>query len=154
MTIRPATDDDRAALATMVQHFLESTPYGALFPEVTRRDVDAVVDLVLELVESSGGFVAVAEVNGAVVGLIAILHQVHVLTGQPYGDELCWWVEPSFRGAGPRLLAAAEAWARTNGLLMFRMVAPSDSPAVGRLYERRGYRALETSYVKTLTGAH
>jgi len=66
-------------------------------------------------------------------------------------DELMWWVEPAWRGssAGPKLLRSLESWARQKGVRWIKMIAPVESD-VGKYYERIGYAALETSYLKRL----
>jgi hypothetical protein len=67
--------------------------------------------------------------------------------------ELMWYMDPAARGGGLALLARAERWAAEMGAQQIQMIAPATNPRVGRLYEHRGYRALETSYQAPVTPA-
>ncbi len=93
----------------------------------------------------------VAEDAGAIVGLIAAFPMEEPISRQTQLDELVWWVEPAYRrgSVGPRLLRALETWARQKGIKLCKMIAPVDT-TVGRFYERQGYVAIETSYIKRL----
>jgi len=148
--IRAATPADADRLVALAQHFLAATAYGQLLPVQKDR--------LLALVEPvcTHGVVFVSELDRPfapeLVGMIAISVAEHALAGLLFGDELVWWVEPSFRDRrGTALLERAEAWGVEHGLAFLRMVAPAESPTVGKLYERHGYAPVETSYVKQLT---
>jgi GNAT superfamily N-acetyltransferase len=145
MTIRPSTAADTPRLIAMAQRFLATTPYGALLnPDPDW--LEALVDAVLE-----NGTVLVAELDGVLIGMIALSAQPHILTGEFFCDEVCWWVEPEFRlgSVGEQLLTAAEDWARTRNLSMLKMVAPAGTH-VGNFYISRGFFEVETSYLKRL----
>jgi GNAT superfamily N-acetyltransferase len=143
--IREATPADAPRLAELSQHFLDSTPYGQLLKPAPGM-VEKVVDLVLEQ-----GITFVAEVDGAIVGMVGALVLPHPVTGEDYLDEVAWWVEPEHRGGsvGPRLLRHMEGWAVTSGLHMVKMVAPAATD-VGDFYQRMGYMAVETAWIKVL----
>lgn len=143
--IREATPADRPRLVEMSQHFLDSTPYGKLLRPAPGC-IEQIVDLVFEHGQSW-----VAEVNGAIVGMLGVLVLPHPVTGEDYVDEVAWWVEPEHRRGtvGPRLLTHMERWAVLQGLHMVKMVAPAGTD-VGAFYERDGYLALETAYVKVI----
>jgi GNAT superfamily N-acetyltransferase len=155
-TIRPAEPFDVPALVAMAGRFLQTTVY-ARFLTSTPAKLAALVETVLAI-----GVVLVAEVevgqgDGArfeCVGMIALVSAVHPVSGEPFVDELAWWVEPAWRGSphglGTQLLAAAEAWATERGVVLMKMVAPVGSPEVGAFYERRGYACVETVYQKRL----
>lgn len=155
-TIREATLVDQPELLTMARHFVEQTAvYAALGwnEEAVKHLVVTVLEhgvvLVAEYLPSS--FEAVyAEATPELVGMLGLCAFPHPIAGEPYADEVCWWVEPSHRqGLGPALLGAAEEWTTRNGITLLKMVAPAGS-SVGRFYERLGYQALETAYVKRL----
>lgn len=143
MNIREACADDVAAIVDLGQRFLRSSCYAEY--EGPREQLEHVVDVVL-----ANGVVFLAEDDGGPFGMLMLVVVPHIFTGLPYAEELAWWVAPSHRGssAALRLLDRAEQWARQRKLLCLRMVQPADEPAVGRLYQRRGYRALEVSYHK------
>ena len=143
MIIREATADDEAAVVGMALAFLRSSSYAEFEgpPEQLKTLFRALLSI---------GVVFLAEDGGEPIGMLALAAVPHVLTGQLYGDEVAWWVRPDSRGgpAGLRLLRAAEQWAGQRQLMCLRMVQPADEPAVGRLYQRRGYRVVEVSYHK------
>jgi GNAT superfamily N-acetyltransferase len=64
-------------------------------------------------------------------------------------QELFWWAED---GGGAELLAGLESWARGRGAYSLTMMSMAGlrSAAVGRVYERHGYRPLEHTFVKVL----
>lgn len=75
-------------------------------------------------------------------------------TGDLTAVECFWYVMPEHRGArkGIRLIEAFEAWAKSKGASQIIMVfvnGRKDSQ-LDRLYERMGFRVLETNYVKEL----
>jgi GNAT superfamily N-acetyltransferase len=145
--IREATREDRPALVAMAEHFLAGTAYGALL-RASGADVGRLVDAILE---HQLGAIAVADVDGAVVGFIALFISPSSLTLECFADEIAWWVEPVYRSGtlGPQLLSWSEDWARRKSLRVIKMVAPAGS-RVGVFYKRAGYVALETSFVKVL----
>lgn len=149
ITIRAARYGERAALLSLAVHFAQSPPYARMFETVEPWHIGQLIDRLFALGEEAAIFVAVED--DAVFGGLAIMDVPHLFTGEHYADELCWWVEPNRRGlrAGPQLLCRAEEWARARGLRTCKMVAPVPSD-VGRFYEKMGYRALETAYVKVL----
>jgi hypothetical protein len=66
--------------------------------------------------------------------------------------ETVWWIDPAHRGsAAVRMLSEYEAWAAEQGCLFVGMAGMGDDPAVGKLYQRRGYRRAETHYLKSLS---
>lgn len=163
--IREATADDVPRIVEMSLRFIASSRYR----ELVEANADALARLVPAVMGC--GVILLAEVETihreltdfnaiefevareqVIVGMLAIAALPHPFTGEPYGDELAWWVEPEYRRGtvGPRLLAHGEAWAREQGLTLLKMVAPAGSD-VGAWYVRRGYVNVETVYQKTLT---
>lgn len=147
MTIRAATLDDVPRLHELAAHFLCSTPYGDLLRAPSEARLFSLIEQVLTL-----GIILVAEVDAAIEGMIALVALEHPFSGEPFGDELVWWVEPGHRGSsiGPRLLDLAEAWAMSKGLVMLKMVAPAGSD-IHEFYTRMGYVPVETAYSKQLS---
>lgn len=145
MTIREATFDDGPRIEEMAARFLASTAYGQLF-DVTPEFLEDVVGRAFDQ-----GVILVAEVDGArLVGLIA-LTIARPRTQRPFAEEIAWWVEPEYRNGiiGPKLLLAAEQWARNKLCASIKMVAPVGG-TTGVYYERLGYRPIETAYFKAL----
>jgi len=64
--------------------------------------------------------------------------------------ETVWFIAPGARGRSAiAMLSAYEAWARSVGCAAIGMASLAGND-VSRLYERHGYRAVETHFLKTL----
>lgn len=64
--------------------------------------------------------------------------------------ETVWYVAPAARGRGAiKMLDAYEAWARSVGCVSAGMASLATND-VSSLYERRGYSAVETHFMKPL----
>ena len=146
VTIRPPGAADVDACVRLGGLFLASSPYGRYFPfkpDVLRALVERIF---------ADGVAFVAEVDGAVVGMIGGFAFREGFAGELMLDELAWFVDPACRrgSLGPRLLAAWETWARQNGIAALRMVAPRGAYHVAAFYERLGYDPIDTAYLKRL----
>lgn len=65
-------------------------------------------------------------------------------------SESLWYVSQSSRGRGGfKMLDAYEAWAREQRCKFAGIVSLKDND-VSKLYERRGYSAVETHFMKPL----
>lgn len=146
MIVRRAHLEDVPRIVEMARHFVEQTRYGQLLAPFDGDRMVALAARVLDL-----GAIFVADVDGQLEGMLAVVALEHPFTGERYADELAWWVEPGHRQTtiGPRLMAALEAWAVTRHLAFVKMVAPAETE-VGGYYELQGYEAVETAYFKRL----
>jgi GNAT superfamily N-acetyltransferase len=148
MTIRPATLSDVPRLVAMGRAQLVAT-YGDAVADAPA----ALEALATQLVTSPTAACFVADRDGEVVGMIGVVGYAHHLSGEPTAGEVMWWVDPDARGCGVALLRRAERWAAETGARTIQMIAPARHPLVGRLYERRGYTAMETIYQAPVTPA-
>jgi RimJ/RimL family protein N-acetyltransferase len=146
MTIRPATLADVPRLVAMGRQQMAAT-YGETFAD-NPAQLEA---LATQLVTSSTSVVFVAEGDECLVGMIGLIRYAHHLTGACTVGEVMWWLDPAARGSGLALLKRAERWALETGATAIQMMAPD--ARVGRLYERRGYRLVETTYQRPVTAA-
>lgn len=139
-TIRAATAEDVPAVVALGLRFLGDPPYCHYLtadPVVLERTVAATV---------AAGGVFVGECAGEVRGMIAFLVFTHPFSGEQAATELAWYaLEPRL---GLLLLAHAELWAAQMGIRVLQMIAPD--PRVERVYERRGYVPIETTYQRRL----
>jgi GNAT superfamily N-acetyltransferase len=147
MTIRQATVADLDALLDMSRQFAAEAAYRTVIgyaPDHLRQ----VIPMFLEL-----GAVFVADVDGALVGMLAGVIAPHVLSGERTAEELAWWVAPAHRGRsiGPRLLKAAEVWIAQQDVRLFKLAVPIGQPRLAAFLKRRGYVSLETVFVRRLS---
>jgi GNAT superfamily N-acetyltransferase len=146
--IRPATLADVPRLVAMGRQQI-----AALYGGAVADDPAALEALATQLVTAPTCACFVADQEGAVVGMIGLVGYAHHLSGVSTVGEVMWWVDPGARGAGLALLRRAERWAAETGAQVMQMMAPATNPLVGRLYERRGYQAVETTYQAAVTPA-
>lgn len=139
---RQATVEDVPRLVEMLREFVTSTKYR----EYVGASPEALTAFLYGLLRNPSAVIFVAERDAVVIGLIGVLGYVHPMSGRTVAGELFWWLNPSERGAGGWLLRRAEKWARNYGAQSLQMIAPSDNPRVGAMYEALGYQAVETAY--------
>lgn len=84
--------------------------------------------------------------DGALIGMLAMLMVTHPMSGDRIASEIVWWMNPSARGAGVRLLRTAERWAKDGGAVAVSMIAPTDR--VGQFYAAIGYAPVEVNYYR------
>ena len=142
MTIRPATVEDVPAIAAMGQEFASTSTYAAHMQADPGR-----------LAAVAGGILAnpdaamwVCVRDSQPIGMLAMAMVTHPLSGDRIASEIVWWVDPSARGAGLRLLRTAERWAKALGAVAVHMIAPTER--VGQLYAAIGYAPVETNYYR------
>jgi GNAT superfamily N-acetyltransferase len=144
VTIRTATTADLDGLVTMGRHFIEQTPYATRIA----HNPTQMRALAVHLMTSPDGAVFVAERDMRLVGMIGVFVFPHPISAERIGSEVMWWMEPDARGAGVRLLRAAERWVRTQGVARFQMIAPT--PDVEAIYQRLGFEKVETVYQRAV----
>ncbi len=148
--IRPATHDDVPALVELLAPFFDASGMAKVAswcPDSLSASLQSMIDLpsAILLVALSGG------VPVGVAG--AMTFPAYWNRAALIGQETFWWALPEHRGTvGPAMLEAMEEAARDLGCQAFLMVCLEAlrPAAVGKLYERRGYTALEHSYVRSL----
>lgn len=143
--IRPATSDDLPAIVAMGRRFLAETAYqGRIADNPAQMEA-----LAASLIAREDATLLVSEGGGELDGMIGIVGYPHPISGELTVGELFWWTTPEHRGAGVRLLRAAEAWAVAQGAKHMQMVAPNER--VGKFYERVGYAPVETVFQRELS---
>ena len=144
--IREATPHDAARIVEMGRKFFLSGPYRAQLEDKPER----FLGFTSALIANPSAKVLVAEdVNGFVVGVLAILLSPHYLSGELVGVELIWYVEPEHRGqVSLELFWAAEKLAKEMGAVRMQFTAPNEQ--VGAIYKRLHYTQLEVGYQRSL----
>ena len=135
-SIRPATTDDAAAIATLSGQL----GYPATEEEIRGR---------LRTLEAGGSTeVLVAESEGHIDGWIAVRADLSLETG-PFAEIVGLVVDESARGKGigATLVAAAEDWAKEHGHTRIRVRSNVVREAAHRFYERLGYRTKKQQQV-------
>lgn len=117
----------------------------------------------LTAVASRGLMTLTALAAGASSAVLAAMHKNEVvgvfgihITPSHVGNEriareCLFFVFPQFRGAGLRLMRAAEKWSSAHGcdaMVINASRFAGDSDRSGRLFEAVGFEHYETSYIK------
>lgn len=147
MIIRQVVHGDLAKLAEFGAEFYR---VGAL---PGRFDPDYFARFWSESISLGRGVIVVGEVGGSVAGTIGGLLYEDPNNGDLVAQEMFWWLDPAFRGSGGvRLLDVFEDWADKVGAVRVVMTAVHGlrEKALGRLYAGRGYREVETNYVRAI----
>lgn len=137
--VRPATIDDRFEIIRLGRQFLLASglpiPFSAAYAEATVR----------RAIEDSERLALVLD-RGGVKGVLIAAAGIHDFAPIKVASELMWWIDPTCRGGGCVMLDAYERWASDRGCDLIGLAARDDRPAA--LYARRGYRPVESHFVK------
>uniref|UniRef100_UPI0035BC53CD GNAT family N-acetyltransferase n=1 Tax=Paenochrobactrum pullorum TaxID=1324351 RepID=UPI0035BC53CD len=94
--------------------------------------------------------VLVFEHNSQVSGLLMAVWFEHPFGAGRYAKETVWFIAPQSRGRSAiKMLSAYETWAKEQGCTAIGM-ASLEINDVSKLYLRRGYRSVETHFLKIL----
>lgn len=145
MMIRPAIHSDAEKLIGMGRRFFEASGYEDITtfrPEVFAATLDHVF---------TNGVLLVADDNGP-VGMAAALVYPFYFSGDMTAQELLWWVDEEHRGIGGHLLDGLIAAVKAKGAQSLSMISLDklNPEKVGKMYEKRGFRRSEHSYIKKL----
>jgi GNAT superfamily N-acetyltransferase len=149
--IRPAEPKDLIDIIEMGRAFFEQSGNSAF----TTFDEPSLTATVISLMSGVGnGALLVAEVDGEAVGIAAhVVFPFYANMNTKLGQELFWYCKPAFRnGVGSALLDELEADARRKGadVFMSAAIAGLRDAAIGRVYQRRGYKPAENTYIRRL----
>lgn len=147
--IRAATKADIPEIAYLGELFHAQAGWGDCF-EYRAEDCIASLATFMKL----DSFICLVADTGRIVGMAAgVISPVYFNHSHVSGEELFWWVsDHAPQLTGIRLLDAIEDAARAKGCGSWQMksIARLNGERMGRLYERRGYRASEHSFIKVL----
>lgn len=120
---------------------------GAFDPEIAGATWAALIQ------SGAGVILALRNNTGQMVGALGAIVFPDINDGKLVATEAFWYVLPGERhGGGLRLLHAFEEWAAARGaarLIMVHLLTLMPEK-LAALYARRGYRPIETHYVKEL----
>ena len=147
MIIRPARPDEIDTIIIMARDTFHDT--------LPVEKSEAVATAALQGLMFSGGYIGVVEKDGAIIGFLVGAEAVaRPWSTDPCAVELLLVVAPEHRKGRAALLLMDdfEAWAKGRGVTAITFTAHHglEGERVGRLYERRGYKPVETIYIKRL----
>lgn len=148
MIYREATKDDLVDISRLGELFYKESGYA----EYADYKYSSVFETMNFLLTSPMGLLVVAE-EEKIVGIAGvILFPFYFNHSFLCGQELFWYVEPEYRGIGNHLYNYLEEKAREKGCQALIMIALEKlhPKAVGKIYERKGYKKHENLYIKRL----
>jgi L-amino acid N-acyltransferase YncA len=145
VVIRPATFSDIPKMLEMGKSFFEASGYS----EITTYDPESFGATLEALLNSNQAVVLVAGDFGMAAALV---YPLYFQAGHRTAQEMFWWVDKEHRGVGTQLFDALLAGCKAKGAESLSMIALErlTPEKVGGIYERRGFRLHERSYIKKL----
>ncbi len=142
--IRRVTEKEIPLLYSLAESFCASSAFIDPF------DRDYFTQVWTALITKEIGVIFLLEEQERVVGMLGGIKYPDLQNGTMTATECFWYVLPEKRGRGMSLLSAFEKWADSQGCKKKIMVHLMDSmpEKLKRVYEHKGYRAVEVHYVK------
>ena len=148
--IRDATADDVDEIARLGHVFYEEAGWA----DIAEWDEASIKVTLSSLIDNTAGIVLVLCRKGVISGIAGgMVYPVYFNHAHKTGQELFWWLTPDQRdGGGKGLLDALEAAAKARGAQSWAMIALDmlRPEAIGAVYQRRGYRPSERTFIKRL----
>jgi GNAT superfamily N-acetyltransferase len=103
-------------------------------------------------IDSGFGVIFTIANDDSIVGMLGGVAYPDINSGKKMATEFFWYVTPSARGKGLKLFDSFEKWAINKGCSDIIMVHLQDvmPDKLRKLYKRKGYKAIETHYMKRL----
>lgn len=145
ITIREAAIHEIPAIVDFMRQFETESKHIRIEPVYATR-------MYTNMVKSGVAHMFIMDDDGVMIGGIGCIVSPDLMNGDLMAIETYWFVSPDHRGHGIRLVSYLEQWAREHGCKSIAMIHLTDShpKRLELLYQRRGYIAIETHYVKEL----
>lgn len=128
--------------------------HAAGWNDVASWDHASIIETLRGMLANPQAILLVIEHTGILRGMLGGLVYPHYFNAkQLAGQEVFLWVDPEYRfGLGSQLMQRAEQAARDLGAVSWSMISLAEirPEATARLYQRRGYRAAESVFIKAL----
>ena len=149
--VRPARAEDEELILALVPRFVE---HGAADGHTPEEVIDGTRRVLRDALHArrDGELIVIAEdESGERAGFAYVVTERDFFTGEPYAHVSEIATARSGRGAGTRLMEAAEAWARERGFRFVTLNVVEENRAAQRFYDRHGYAPGHRHLVKRLT---
>ena len=138
---------EKESLAVLFKGFEDDSKF-------VRIDVDYADQTYRDLISTGAGqiFLMFDVEMDSFIGGLGCLKAPDLHNGEMIAVETFWYVVPEYRDSahGIELLFAFEKWAKDNNCTKMAMIHLADSSPerLKKLYERLGYKLLESHYIK------
>ena len=152
INLRPAAPADADAVLGLVPELVAfGPPAWRSVSQMIDTDTLVIGRALQGLTDGAAIFVAEDD-NGTLVGFVHVCAEIDYYTRSRCGHIADLVVAPDARGrgVGEALMASAEKWARAEGYSMLTLNVFAENTPARALYDRAGFRAETTRYVKEL----
>lgn len=148
MSIVNYSDEYRYDVVRLVEEFHKEALNG--YDEMF--NAQSIFELIGRESESNGRNAYLLVVDGICRGILFGLPVRSRYNDKLMFQEIIWYVDKEYRRDGIRLLREAEKDLKARGFSIMIMAVMENlkTDKIKSLYERLGYRAMETSYMRTL----
>jgi len=148
--LRLATLEDIPVCMRFARNFHRASPYNTMKFDTIKGE-----KVLRDIISGNqmDSIIILALHDDKPVGFIVGVANEPVFSSVKIATELGWWVDPEHRGSRASLLiySAYEDWARRVGCHYVQgAYLPGVSPPLDEFYKKRGYRQVESSFIKTL----
>jgi len=148
--VRVATEKDIIDLTILGKQFVKESQYYDLLG----WDASKVHITLTNAMEREDFEIFCFCCDSEVVGLLACFVTPCFFSETIQAVEMLWYVDPEHRGSkeAQQLLDHYEEWAKEKKAVVVNLINLDvlNAEKVGRLYERRGYRQIENTFIKEL----
>lgn len=148
--LRDAIEADVLDIVLAVKQFCKEIPH----PAWGRFDSNKVKELVSNLIASDAGFVKIVTINEEVVGALVAMASPVPINSFIFAQEIMFWLDPDHRNGktSPKLIDAYVEWSKAVGCDFVRLSTLDEllESRVGVLFKRKGFKSVETAYIKEL----
>jgi len=152
MIVQSYSDDYESDVHGLVTEFYEESleEYGVEFEQGVLESTIAEMKAQCTGLNYTGGFLAL--IDGKVVGLLAGKEVKTPWSDDRIWHEVVWFMTAKYRKYGVKLLHIAREKLKEQGFKAMVMVHMhnSKSDKLARLYERLGFKPMETNYIGRL----
>lgn len=142
--IRRATEDDKMGFSFLANQFVKESKYPF------RVDWELLLSNFLLAIKNPDFCVLVLEKEGQLVGMLVGGVAQPLFSKDRVATELAWFIEKPFRNAKDslKMLKLYEEWAGDRECRFVTMIDIETLQDLTNLYERKGYKLIEKTFVK------
>jgi len=144
--IERATIDRLRELMPLIEEFYASSKFLKGF------NADHCEKMWINFITNNLGVIFLLMDKEEIIGFLAALKYPDINSGELIATEMAWFVKSDHRGKGLLLLKRFEEWAREEkckGIIIVHLM-DSMPEQLKRIYEKRGYKAIEINYTKEI----
>lgn len=145
------TSKDFLEYLNLAKKFHEHSP----IKEFADFDVESCLLFLKNATENENIIFLACKDNDKIVGITGgLLFPLYFNHNYKVVQEICWWVEPEYRGSkcGSLMYEALENWAKekqANGMFMIAL-EDENVETMSKLYTRKGFVGTERTFIKEL----